>query len=541
MTPKPQKVSARPNWVLRNSYENEPVRNTAIVFIFLLLILAVTSAIEIVRINDYLSHRRRCRFIDKNPVHVSSKVVDIEIVHGNSGVGSSGGRGIGLSFRFEVSNIHYYPTVEYLDLDGGFHRYKTVFSKKCELGEIFDFTFAGENPTVGMLDYERSFSYLPGTIHLLTVINVVLLTVVYWTGTLLREQIVCRRDEKPKSIEETECSALPIGQNVSHVKRQRSPPSKKQTTKNRSPLTVADGGTPVVIPNPTRPVSTGARLRILFDDSGAGGALFGRFFACVALAMFCLFVNEISISFHDFVMEAGGWRETGRTGTLVSSEPLSSPFYQEVYRHEFSVKTDSGEPMTGVCYSRGQLKEKGTLVLEESKRDDGVFRIYGTRFSLMSVGSIVFFLLIMSGFTLVGIVIGFGMMPANGRRVGLLRRGIAAEGKIVNREEIRAVKTNSSVTKITVVFTAADGERKEFVRRMTGVSSITDQRPEILFYDPLYQKKPLLWRELPKGIRFDPNRGFVGGILPVIPAIFLTTLFTAEVVIFLLSFLGACV
>lgn len=289
------------------------------------------------------------------------------------------------------------------------------------------------------------------------------------------------------------------------------------------------------IPDPPRPISRAARIRILFGDSPA--RLFGLVFGCVGLLLCFVFFRSDSLSFHDIVTELGGWKATERTGTLAASESASFSFNgSDVYRHRFSVGTDSPSPVEGVCYSFSMIKTDKPLSLEESKTAPGVYRIRGTTFSTLSLGQFLFLVLFLSIFPLSGAGIAFGMMPINARRIGLLRNGTVAMGKVETIEDTNISVNNIPLIKVTFVYETAAGEQQRFVRRMTDIDRVTDEPSEILFCHRHDTRRVLLLDELPKGVRLDPKRGFVAGILQIIPVMILTALFLAGAAVFLYSF-----
>jgi hypothetical protein len=236
---------------------------------------------------------------------------------------------------------------------------------------------------------------------------------------------------------------------------------------------------------PPRGLSPALAVQTLF-----GGFLqqFGWLFFGFGMVFFWVFVmqSEIASAFQFRAVAVAEGRVTGHHATSASEN--ETRIYATTY--EYRVKdVDYG----GTSYAPGQHRAAGERIAVEYARDNPArSRIQGMRTQPFS--SFVVFVAI---FPAVGL--GFILFGLRGRfqELSLLRSGIAAYGRLVDKQPTHMQINNRPVYRLRFEFQARDGRNGVAEARSHTPEVLEDEAEEPLLYDPADLNRAVLLDALP--------------------------------------------
>jgi hypothetical protein len=106
-------------------------------------------------------------------------------------------------------------------------------------------------------------------------------------------------------------------------------------------------------------------------------------------------------------------------------------------------------------------------------------------------------------FPLLGLVLALRGIPRGVRRIGLLRSGRPALGRLVDRRETNVTINDEPVIALTFEFTTEDGATTRVVERTHRPQLLVDDAEEPLLYDARWPERAALLDHLPGAPRVD--------------------------------------
>jgi hypothetical protein len=163
-------------------------------------------------------------------------------------------------------------------------------------------------------------------------------------------------------------------------------------------------------------------------------------------------------------------------------------------RYRYSV---GGRDFENVSYATGHhLREGDTTTVEYSLAQPQMSRIEGMRSAVF--GPLVLFVLI---FPAIGLAFVIGAVPGRLRQLQLLRHGLPAFGRLVDKSPTNVRINNQPVYSLRFEFKAQDGRTGVAEARTHMPETLEDEEQEAVLYDP---------RDLTRAIVFDGATGRPG-------------------------------
>ncbi len=269
---------------------------------------------------------------------------------------------------------------------------------------------------------------------------------------------------------------------------------------------------------PPRSVSAALSLRVRF---GHGLAVTGFILCGLTLSPVILLLDSFGVdtNVHQFFgrleTTEGQVTRVGFSGTYYGKHRLDK---RPVNRVEFTYRTPNGTQHTG--YSYGVEYDPGPgarVIVEYPAAAPAIARIRGHSRSLISPWLLLF--LLAPG---LGLVIGVAGVAAGGRRVRLLRRGVAAQGTIVSEEKTDEGTGSRPLYRqsIEIEGTAAASRNRVAVLTATPISSPADLESRAtvevepghvvrLLVDPQRPEVAFRMSDLPGSPQITPRGDFV--------------------------------
>jgi hypothetical protein len=189
-----------------------------------------------------------------------------------------------------------------------------------------------------------------------------------------------------------------------------------------------------------------------------------------------------------------------------------TPVYKNSYRY-----TVDGNRFEGASYAAGRCVTDGGVTVEYLLSQPEVSRIIGMRRDLLSPRTILAALLPGAGLALViaGLVKGR-------RAVRLLREGLPAPARLINKASTGATTLGRAVYRMTFEYSAQSGATGRVTVRTHLPERLEDEQRELLLYDPSTVASAVLLDDLPGTVTVDetgqPKAGGSGRFL-LLPAL----------------------
>ncbi len=221
------------------------------------------------------------------------------------------------------------------------------------------------------------------------------------------------------------------------------------------------------------------------------GGMFCWFFAMNADFSFVTFRGEVT----RIAGEITGIEKT-KASEGGSKTRSGTPVYANHYAYSIA-----GQRFNGVSYETGSSRSVGEKVpVEYLAHNPEASRIEGMRRAMF--GPLVSLVVI---FPLVGAVIAIASMLAGRKRNALLRNGIVANGKLIEKRATNMQVNKQPVYALTFEFTARDGQRHKVTTNTHDSRRLEDEALEPLLYDPANPSKAYLLDEIPARPTVTPD------------------------------------
>ena len=246
-----------------------------------------------------------------------------------------------------------------------------------------------------------------------------------------------------------------------------------------------------------------------------GATQIGWFVFGFGMIFFWLFAGNADYSFITFRGDLA--RTTGKVTDVRETGASENDSTVMANHYEYSV---AGHRLTGTAYTTGSAASPGEEVTVEYKPDNPArSRIPGMRTG--HFGPFVFFVTL---FPLIGGVIVYFATKSGFRRAHLLRNGVLATGKLVDKSPTNMTVNDRRVYELTFEFTSRDGRRCEAQCRTSDTARLEDEQIEPLLYDPENPKVAYLLDEVPGRPEIDGTGELLGrpvaaALALIIPAI----------------------
>jgi hypothetical protein len=169
-----------------------------------------------------------------------------------------------------------------------------------------------------------------------------------------------------------------------------------------------------------------------------------------------------------------------------------TPIYENHYRYMIA-----GQEVEGVSYAEGRCVTGGTVTVEYLLAEPAVSRIAGMRRRPLSP---------LAGLVLVlpatGLIMVITALVKGRRSVWLLREGLPAEGRLIDKTPTRMRVNHRVVYRMTFEYTALSGARRATVRTHEP-ERFEDEPRKLLLYDPVDLDKAQLLLSFPRTIALD--------------------------------------
>jgi len=251
--------------------------------------------------------------------------------------------------------------------------------------------------------------------------------------------------------------------------------------------------------NPPRRVSLGTKLAELF---GGFNNVFGWLFFSIGMLFTTIFFSNMDTGFLVFMMPS---QETG--GSIVRSEPTS--FSEGGDKHGHNSKkifayyfeyTDAGAiKHKGKSFAiEGSCREQEVTVQYLSS-NPAIARIKGCR--MKPVSPFAFFIIL---FPVVGMLFIIRGMKKGIASIRLLGNGVVGKGRMISMNPTNERINNKPVYELIFEF-KADSTIYKAKARTHKVEALTDEKEELLMYDPDEPGKAVLLDDLPSAVKTDTN------------------------------------
>lgn len=255
--------------------------------------------------------------------------------------------------------------------------------------------------------------------------------------------------------------------------------------------------TPLRFAPPPRPVPLSLRILNFFN----GAAQLGWIVFGFGMIFFYVFGTNADLSFATF-RDAGG-RAAGRVVRIEQTGASENGDSVEAAHYEYSV---AGKPFSGKSYSTAGSPAEGEAVTVEYDEDyPWRSRIAGMRRAIFGP-----WVMVVTVFPLVGLVILWFATRGGMKRNHLLRHGVVTTGTLVGTEGTNMYVNKRRVWKLTFAFTDRMGRRCEAVASTTDTERLRDEAAEPLLYDPDDPQRAYLLDEAPARPRFEDNGEMAG-------------------------------
>ena len=240
---------------------------------------------------------------------------------------------------------------------------------------------------------------------------------------------------------------------------------------------------------PPRRVPLSLRIINFFNGwTQIGWAVFG-----FGMIFFWVFAGNADYSFLTFRDPTG--RAAGRVTRVVSTGASENETPISENHYEYSV---AGERFHGMSYATGDSATEGAdVTIEYDQGDPRRSRIQGMRRGMF--GPLV---LLVSIFPAVGLIFLIPGTISGRRRNYLLRNGVLAMGKVVDRRPTNVTINDRPVWEVVFEFHDRHGQRRECTARAVDTSRLEDEAAEALLYDPGNPAKAYAIDEAPARPKF---------------------------------------
>jgi len=254
---------------------------------------------------------------------------------------------------------------------------------------------------------------------------------------------------------------------------------------------------------PPRRVPLSMRIVNLFNGwAQVGWGVFG-----FGMIFFWIFAMSADFSFLTFRDPAG--RATGRVTRVEATSASENKQRISVSHYEYSV---AGEWLEGKSYSTGGTPAVGDEVTVEYDEDHPRrSRIEGMRRGMF--GPLV---LLVAIFPAIGLVFLIPGTLLGHKRNHLLRHGVLAMGKAIDRRPTNVRVNNQTVWEVLFEFHDRLGQRRECSARAIDTTRLEDEPLEALLYDPDDPSKACVIDEAPGRPKFDESGEMQGRKTPAI-------------------------
>lgn len=240
-----------------------------------------------------------------------------------------------------------------------------------------------------------------------------------------------------------------------------------------------------------RIIPFGLKFRIWFGKIMSRIGVITFLFILPFTIVFVPYEDVFSASFDDNDPVAVGIiTETMETNATVGEEM--------VYGYNYQYELPDGSIYYGTGYSTGNTKNNGDEVdilykheyPEKSKAVDLRNSKFGKEIGI--------FILVLQGIGLLILILSILKVRP---QIHILKVGVLASGKLLNREATNVKINNQTVYEMTFEFTASDHKTYKTVVRSFQDERLRDEPYEKLVYDPRNPEKAVLLDQLPAGIK----------------------------------------
>jgi hypothetical protein len=170
----------------------------------------------------------------------------------------------------------------------------------------------------------------------------------------------------------------------------------------------------------------------------------------------------------------------------------SPPIYQNHYRYNVNGKT-----LDGVAYQTSKCVRAGTVEVEYLRSEPDISRILDMRRQPLPAWLALLAIIPGTGFAVI-----LGCLIKGRLRLRLLRIGLPAHGKLINKER-RGTSDGPWEYVMTFEYQAGDGVLRRTTAKTLHPERLEDHPAETLLYDPGYPEKAILLDDLPGTVTLD--------------------------------------
>ncbi|MCU0447589.1 MAG: DUF3592 domain-containing protein [Microscillaceae bacterium] len=264
----------------------------------------------------------------------------------------------------------------------------------------------------------------------------------------------------------------------------------------------------------SREVSLALSLKVLF---GSLIAQMGWFFFGFGMIFVIVFVGNADFS--GFYLDANSPTAIGTVSGVEATN--SSVNKRRVYAINYQFTDSQGKIQQGTSYTTGSLPNTGDQVkVQYLASKPSYSRIEG-----LSQSTFPIFVLFVLIFPIIGLAFVLSHTVFAIKALQLLKNGQIARGRLIKSEPTNTRINEQTVMKMTFEFVAQDGQRYEAIAKTHLVHLLTDEREEMLFYNPLRPQNAVLKDNLPGHPQVNPDGTFaplsLAGAMPylIIPGI----------------------
>ena len=261
---------------------------------------------------------------------------------------------------------------------------------------------------------------------------------------------------------------------------------------------------------PPRRVPLSLRIVNFFNGwTQIGWGVFG-----FGMIFFWIFGMNADFSFLNFRDPAG--RATGRVTRVEDTNASENDQHITLNYYEYNV---AGEWLDGKSYATGDRPAVGDEVTVEYDTDSPRrSRIEGMRRGMFGP-----FVLFVAIFPAIGLVFLIPGTLSGRKRNHLLKHGIFATGKAIDRRPTNVRINNQPLWEVVFEFHDRNGQRRECCARAVDTTRLEDEENEALLYDPDDPTKACVIDEAPARPKFGPDGEIEGNpgkalLASIIPA-----------------------